>query len=466
MESMAGSESVRGNQAKLTFHGGAGSVTGANFLLDTGDKKILVDCGLIQGGHFSDPRNWDAFAYDPASIDALFVTHAHADHIGRIPRLVAQGFRGPIYSTPPTRDISAFMFDDALKVMHEELSKHKVALAPLYEDKDIAQALAQWQTAPYHELINIGDDVRAQFLDAGHILGSAMVVFERGERRMVFTGDLGNDNAPLARPTERLQDAQYLVTESVYGDRNHEGTDTRRDALAEAIKRAQRKNGTLLIPAFSLERTQILLYEIGSLLAERKIKPIHVFLDAPLAIRALDVYHRYPEYLSDEAQKKLKSGDPFSFKGLTITASAQESRAIYDSPNPKVIIAGSGMSHGGRIRTHERNFLGDPSTTILFPGYQAVGSLGRRLADGVKKVRIDNEWVRVRAQIEQLHGYSAHKDMDGIISFVEQSADTLEKVFVVMGEPRSSLFLTQRLRDLLDVDAIAPSAEQTFELDL
>ncbi len=461
-------EGVKGertnSRATLTFHGGAGSVTGANFLFETGQKKILIDCGLIQGGHFSDPRNWDAFSYDPASIDALFVTHAHADHIGRIPRLVAQGFRGPIYSTPPTRDISAFMFEDALKVMHDELSKRGGVPVPLYEDKDIAQALAQWQTATYHELINLGD-VRAHFLDAGHILGSSMVVFERGNRRVVFTGDLGNDNAPLARPTEALHDAHYLITESVYGDRNHEGVDTRREVLAEAIMRTQRKNGTLLIPAFSLERTQILLYEIGSLLEERKIKPIHVFLDAPLAIRALDVYHRYPEYLSDAAQNKLKEGDLFSFKGLIVTESARESRAIYDSPNPKVIIAGSGMSHGGRIRTHERNFLNDSSTTILFPGYQAVGSLGRRLADGVKKVRIDNEWVRVRAHVEQLHGYSAHKDMDGIISFVEQSADTLEKVFVVMGEPHSSLFLTQRLRDFLDVDAVAPASGQSFPLD-
>lgn len=451
--------------ATLTFHGGAGSVTGANFLLETGKKKILIDCGLIQGGEFSDVKNWNAFPYDPASIDALFVTHAHTDHIGRIPRLVARGFRGPIYSTPPTKDIAALMFDDALKVMREELARRKDGREPLYDENNIAQTLALWKTVSYHEYVDAGDGVRAQFLDAGHILGSAIVAVECRGRSIAFSGDLGNDKAPLARPTEALEHVQYLVMESVYGDRNHEGTDTRREALGEAIKRVQRKNGTLLIPAFSLERTQILLYEIGLLVEEGRINPIRVFLDAPLAIRVLDVYRRYPEYLSDEVQAKLKEGDPFSFKGLTLTANAEGSRGIYASPNPKIIIAGSGMSNGGRIRTHERDFLSDPSTTILFPGYQAAGSLGRRLVEGAKKVRIDNEWVRVRARVEQLHGYSAHKDMDGLIAFVEQSTDTLEQVFVAMGEPHASLFLTQRLRDFLGVNAVAPAPNQSFTVN-
>lgn len=464
MGSVPGSTTHR-HAAQLTFYGGAGSVTGANFLLETGPQKILVDCGLIQSSDFCDAANWAGFGYDPATIDLLFVTHAHTDHVGRIPRLVAQGFRGRIFSTPPTKDIAAFMLEDALKVMKDELGKRGDQRPPLYTEDDIGSMLALWETVEYEKPIALRDGVEARFLDAGHILGSAMVEFSRGGRKIIFTGDLGNDHAPIARKTAEITNADYVIMESVYGDRNHEGTDTRRETLKEAIEYTRAHQGALLIPAFSLERSQILLYEISALVESGQIRPIPVFLDAPLAIRLMSVYRRYPAYLNDEVQEKLKNGDPFSFKGLTLTAGVDDSRSIYTSPNPKVIIAGSGMSHGGRIRGHEKHFLGDSHTTILFPGYQAAGSLGRRLAEGVKKVNIDGQWVRVRARIAQLHGYSAHKDRDGLIAFVEHTAKTLERVFVVMGEPRPSLFLTQRLRDFLDVNAIAPDAGETFKLD-
>jgi len=291
------------------------------------------------------------------------------------------------------------------------------------------------------------------------------VEFSRDGKNILFTGDLGNDEAPIARKTAEVADADYVIMESVYGERNHEGIETRREMLKDAIEYARAHKGVLLIPAFSLERSQILLYEINALVESGAIRSIPVFLDAPLAIRLMNVYRRYPAYLNDEVQEKLKNGDPFSFKELTLTASVEDSRGIYSSPDPKVIIAGSGMSHGGRIRGHERNFLGDPHTTILFPGYQAAGSLGRRLAEGTKKVNIDGEWIRVRARIAQLHGYSAHKDRDGLIAFVEKTAGRVQRVFVAMGEPRSALFLTQRLRDFLGVSAIAPDAGETFTID-
>ncbi len=452
-------------KATLTFKSGAGTVTGANFLLETGTQKILIDCGLIQNGDFCAEANWADFGYNPASIDVLIVTHGHTDHIGRIPRLVAQGFRGKIYSTPPTKDITELMLADALKVLKEELAKRGNPRPLLYTEEDIEHALSLWSTIEYHEDLQLADGVQVRLRDAGHILGSAMVELSRGGKKIVFTGDLGNDNAPIARKTEEISDATYIVMESVYGDRNHEGTDTRRETLKEAVEYTRKHAGVLLIPAFSLERTQILLYEISALIGSGAIKSIPVFLDAPLAIQLMAVYRKYPSYLNDEVQKKLKSGDPFSFDGLTITASAADSRGIYDSPNPKVIIAGSGMSSGGRIRSHERVFLSERHTTILFPGYQSVGSLGRRLAEGASKVRIDGQWVRVRARIAQLHGYSAHKDRDGLIAFIEKTAATLKRVFVAMGEPRSALFLTQRLRDFLGVDAIAPDANEAFVLD-
>lgn len=378
---------------------------------------------------------------------------------------MSQGFSGKIYSTPPTKDIASYMFDDALKVMRDELGRRGNALKPLYDENDIARTFELWETHEYHKPIHLEGGVRAHFFDAGHVLGSAMVEFERKGRKIVFTGDLGNDHTPISKKTETITDASYVVMESVYGDRNHEGTEVRREVLKEAIEYTRKKNGTLLIPAFSLERTQILLYEISSLIAAHKMEPLPVYLDAPLAIRLMSVYRDYPSYLNDEVQGRMSGGDPFTFKGLKITASANDSRAIYTASNPKVIIAGAGMSSGGRIRSHERVFLSDPTTTILFPGYQSVGSLGRRLAEGARKVNIDGQWVRVRAKIGQLQGYSAHKDMDGLIAFVENTVPKLKKAFVVMGEPRSALFLTQRLRDFLGVDAVAPAEGESVELD-
>ena len=460
MEDMASRGGI--DAARISFYGGAGSVTGANFFLETGAQKILVDCGLIQGGDFCDAVNWADFPYDPADIDILFVSHGHTDHIGRIPRLVAKGFRGRIYSTPPTKDIAKLMFEDALRVMTDELEKRGNPHPPLYSESDIEHALDIWDTFEYHEKISL-NGATAQLLNAGHILGSAMIEFTRNEKKIVFTGDLGNDHVSIMPKTEEITGVNYLVMESVYGDRNHEGGETRRHTLRSMIEYARVHKGVLLIPAFSLERTQVLLYEINALIGQG-MQPIPVFLDAPLAIRLMDVYRNYPEYLNDKVRAQIAHDDPFSFKGLTLTSSMEDSRGIYEAANPKVIIAGSGMSHGGRIRGHEKEFLDEKNTTILFPGYQSVGSLGRRLAEGATKVRIDGQWVRVRARIAQLHGYSAHKDRDGLVAFVEQTAKTLDRAFVVMGEPRSALFLTQRLRDFLDVDAIAPDAGESFTL--
>ncbi len=447
----------------LGFYGGAGSVTGSNFMLDTGNVAILVDCGLVQGDRFAQAVNAEPFVYDPAAVDVLLVTHAHADHIGRIPKLVKDGFRGVIYSTPPTRDLVDIMFRDALKVMTHEYERYGTTI--LYSADDIDAALSLWKTVPYEEVFDLPDDVTVQFTDAGHILGSAMVRLERRGRSIVFTGDIGNVPQPLLNPPVVPAGYHYLVMESVYGDRLHEEVAERTDLLANYIRETQAVNGTLIIPAFSLERTQGMLLEINNLIETGQVEPLPVFLDSPLAIAVTDVYRDYPQYLKDEVQQQIAGGDDiFDFTGLSFTKSVKDSNEIALEKGAKVIIAGSGMSHGGRIRNHERRYLDNPTTTVLLVGYQSVGSLGRLLHDGATKVKIDGEEVKVRARIARIRGYSGHADRDQLVNLVAGGGEQAECIFVTMGEERSSLFLTQRLRDYLGVNAVAPSENEEVEI--
>lgn len=450
--------------ATLGFYGGVGSVTGANFLLDTGKLALLVDCGLVQGDRFAQEVNAEPFAYNPADIDFLLVTHAHADHIGRIPKLIKEGFKGVIYSTPPTRDLAEIMLADALKVM--EYEKEKYGTEVLYDAKDIHGALTLWQTAPYEKSIDLGDGVSFFYTDAGHILGSGMVHLERGDKKMVFTGDIGNVPQPLLNPPVIPKDYQYLVMESVYGDRVHEEVKERTSLLRHYIEDTQKKGGTLIIPAFSLERTQGMLLEINNLVESGKIKPLPVFLDSPLAIEVTDVYRKYTSYLKSEVQTQIQGGDDiFAFDGLSFTQTVKASEQIKNEKGAKVIIAGSGMSHGGRIRKHEKQYLDDKNTTVLLVGYQSIGSLGRLLQDGAKKVRVDDEYVKVKAKIAMIRGYSGHADRDQLLNLVAQGGDKAKQVFVTMGEEQSSLFLVQRLRDYLGLNAVAPSLGEEVTID-
>ncbi len=450
--------------ATLGFYGGVGSVTGANFLLDTGNLALLVDCGLVQGDRFVQEVNREPFACNPADIDVLLVTHAHADHIGRIPKLVKDGFKGVIYSTPPTRELVEIMLEDALTVM--EYEKEKYGSDPLYDGKDIREALALWKVAPYQKEIELGDGVSFYYSDAGHILGSGMVNLLRGGKKMVFTGDIGNVPQPLLNPPVIPTDYQYMVIESVYGDRVHEEVKERTDLLQRYIEDAQKQNGTLIIPAFSLERTQGMLLEINNLVESGKIQPIPVFLDSPLAIAVTEVYRKYTDYLKDAVQEQIKKGDDiFSFEGLSFTKTVKASEEIKNEKGAKVIIAGSGMSHGGRIRKHEKNYLDDKNTTVLLVGYQAVGSLGRLLQDGARKVRVDDDYVKVRARIATIRGYSGHADRDQLLGLVAEGGEKAKQVFVTMGEEKSSLFFVQRLREYLGLNAVAPSLGEEVEID-
>lgn len=448
--------------ARITFYGGTGSVTGANFLLEADGKKILIDCGLTQGIKLADDINWDPFPYNPKEIDILFVTHAHIDHLGRIPKLTHDGFRGKIYSTIPTQALAGPMLEDTMDI----LSKNReYNLDKIYTRENFKTALSLWHGFEYHQKIQIAENLEACFLNAGHILGSSMVEFLYNGKKIIFTGDLGNSPSPILPDCEKITDADYLIMESVYGDRNHESRDDRKNMLEDVIEDNTKKRGTLMIPTFSLERTQELLFEIDDLIEKGRIPLVPFFLDSPLAIKLTDIYRKYENYLNEEAVKLARSGkDIFVFPGLRPTLEAEQSKTIVRMPNPKIIIAGSGMSSGGRIVHHEVRYLPDPNNTLLLLGYQSVGTPGRLIQEGIKTVRISGEDVIVRAHIVMISGYSGHKDSDSLLSFVENMQDVVKKVFVVMGEPKSSMFLVQKIRDNLGIEAYAPERGDSVSL--
>lgn len=446
-------------ELKITFCSGAGTVTGANFLLEGNGKKFLIDCGLIQGEKFVDDLNWVKFPYDVSTIDILFVTHSHIDHIGRIPKLISEGFNGRIVSTIPTKDITEVMLADTAHLLSRDTENE---LDKIYTADNIKKALSLWETLEYGQKLNVENGFQFSFKDAGHILGSGMLEIIYNDKKIVFTGDLGNSPSPLLPDTAIINDADYMIMESCYGDRNHEKRDERKKKLEEIIKDNYNKKGTLIIPTFSLERTQELLYEINSLVENNVISRMPIFLDSPLSIKLTDVYLKYDKYFNEKARRIIATGDKlFDFPGLQETLETEDSKAILNVPPPKIIIAGSGMSNGGRILHHEINYLPNKNDTILLTGYQSIGTLGRLIFDGAKKVHIMGEDVNVHANVAVISGYSSHKDSDHLVEFVENTANTLKKVFVVMGEPKSSMFLAQKLNDSFGVNAVAPSAGES-----
>jgi metallo-beta-lactamase family protein len=516
---------------KITFCSGVGIVTGANFLLECNlGLKILIDCGMVQGERFDEEINRDPFSYNPVSIQVLIITHAHLDHIGRIPKLVKEGFQGKIYSTPQTKALAELVLNDAASILALEAKQD--GITPLYDLNDVQAVFPLWHTIEYHEKLDISSNLSIVLKDAGHILGSAMVEFNinsiipedgmnmgdadasepppngnshlspSGRRRepdaaspailspaageadgvsaesmfvppsgaeqlkILFTGDLGNSPAPLLRDTEPIGDIDYIIMESVYGNRNHEPKEQRINEFERIIKETIARGGTLVIPAFSIDRTQVLLYELNNMVEQKRIPSVPIFVDSPMAIKATEIYASNTELFNDQVKKQIAKGDNiFDFPKLEYTISKNESRDIEKMKGAKIILAGSGMSVGGRVISHEELYLPDPKNTILLVGYQTVGSLGRHLADGAKKVHIHGEKVHVRAHIETLYGYSAHKDSDHLIQFASEANQRLKRIFVVMGELKASMYLAQKINEELRIKAIVPQAGDNFDLE-
>lgn len=445
---------------KLTFHGGVKEVTGANYLLESNGTKILIDCGLRQGGVFSEKHNWDDFAYDPKEISAVFPTHAHIDHTGRLPKLVRDGFTGKVYSTPPTKDFANLLLLDSEHILLQEAERLK--RPPLYGIREVEELMANWEGIPYHQPVNVGP-FKITSYSAGHILGSSIVVVEAEGKKIAFSGDLGNSPAPIIGPYELLEDIDYCVTESTYGNRTH--PEITEGIIEDTIEETVRAGGVLIIPAFAMERTQKLLFEINELVENGRVPKVPIFLDSPLAIKLTEVYKKYQDYF-DEATINLLSKDKtlFDFPGLKKTLTTQESKNINEVPDPKVIIAGSGMSQGGRILHHEKRHLSDPKSTILFIGYQAKNSLGRRIQQGDEAVKIHGEEIPVRCRKVTIDGYSAHADLRQLTEWLHPMRLSLKKVFVVQGEEEASQSLTQKIINELAVRAEIPEDGGTYEL--
>ena len=337
---------------KLIFYGGAKTVTGANYLLDHGDLKILVDCGLNQGSKYSEDMNYEKFAYNPAEIDFVFITHSHTDHVGRLPKLFKEGFRGRVIASRPTADLAKKALPDNLNIITEEAKRG--GREPIFELKDLEGVLGLAEGFDYETPIDLGNGTRAVLHDAGHILGSTIVEIDFDDKKIYFTGDLGNPPTPLLQPPYFPKDADYAVVESAYGSRIHEDRSSRKIMLENVIRETLTKGGTLMIPSFAMERTQELLYELNQLVNHNQIPRVPIYVDSPLATNLTEVYKKYPNYFNKTAHHVIESGDDiFNFPGLTFTRTSDESKAINNVKGAKIIIAGSGMSTGGRILHHE-----------------------------------------------------------------------------------------------------------------
>lgn len=442
----------------ITFHGGAQEVTGACYELRHKDTVILIDCGLFQGQKAMNEENYKKFRFHPKEIKAVIITHSHIDHIGRLPKLVSEGFRGTVYSTLPTKELSRVLLEDEMHFFKNE--------EPLYTEKDVASIINKWKELSYRDYTSIGD-VGIILHDAGHILGSAMIEIHAGPKRILFTGDLGNVPSVLLSPPEQIpRDTQYLFTESTYGNKVHQDVENRALLLERAIEDVVTKRGALMIPAFATERTQDILYELNSMVMNSRIPKIPIFVDSPLATRTTEIFGRYNDYYSDSVKTMIKN-DPeiFNFKGLRFTENVEDSKKINDIPMPKVIIAGSGMSTGGRILHHERRYLRDKNSILLITGFQSAGSLGRKLLDGEKEVRIFHETIPVRAEIRNIPGFSAHADNPQLFSFIKKGKDALKKIWVIQGEKEPAAELAQEVKDRLGIPADVPSLYQTIVLE-
>lgn len=445
---------------KLRFFGAAENVTGSCYLVEVNGSRILVDCGLYQERDLTQ-RNWDPFPIPANTIDAVVLTHAHLDHSGRIPKLSKEGFNGPIYATPATADIAKIVMLDAAHIQEEDI-KHKMKrhqregrtspfpYEPLYTTEDAQAASELFRPSPYETEVPVADGITVSFFESGHIFGSSAVklkVAKNGEHRtLLFSGDVGRWDLPIIRDPAEIGDADYVLIESTYGDRDHKPVESIPDALAKVINGTVERGGNIVIPSFAIERTQELLYHLSNLLNDNRIPLIPAYVDSPMAVRVTEVFKRHPELFDKEANEMLHNGQhPFDFPGLHMSRTADESKAINELKKSAIIIAGSGMCTGGRIKHHLKNNITDPKNTILFVGYQAVGTLGRIILDGKEEVRIHGQPWPVRAQIERIEGFSAHADRNELMRWLDSVDGSPKKVFVVHGEISAAHAFAEKL---------------------
>jgi metallo-beta-lactamase family protein len=447
---------------KLRFLGAAQNVTGSKYLLEANDTRVLIDCGLYQERDFKG-RNWEAFPVQPNIIDAVLLTHAHVDHCGLLPKLVRDGFTGKIYCTTATSEITEIMLLDSARLQQEDAEFKKrrhqrenrrgpFPEIPLYTMDDAKSVFPMFSAIRYEEMIPIGDGVKASFHDAGHVLGSSMikiVVSQEGEERtIIFSGDIGTRNKPILRNRTTFDEADYVIVESTYGDRLHENSADVGNALAEIINSTRKAGGNIIVPSFALERTQEILYYLNELLIERRIPHLMVFVDSPMANSITEVFERHPELYDEEMAELIRQHrSPFDFPSLEMVRSVDESKAINNIAGTTMVIAGSGMCNGGRIKHHLVTNISRRGSTILFVGYQAVGTLGRHLVNGAKKVRILGQQYHVRARVAQVHGLSAHADRDGLLRWLSGFKKPPRHIFVTHGESQAASFFSKFVRE-------------------
>ncbi len=441
---------------KIHFFGAAGEVTGSCSLIESGDKKILVDCGMFQGSDFSEGKNYDPLPFEAKELSAVLVTHAHLDHTGRLPILVKNGFTGFFYATPATVDLTELILNDALSVMRH--NNAKFGLPILYEERDVSGVMAQFKAVDYEESFDLFKDekIKIYLRDAGHIFGSAFIEVQAENKKVIFSGDIGNVNVPILRDTYNLpKNVDLLVCESTYGDRLHETDKERQEIIEQAVVEAMKKGGVMMIPSFSLERTQELLYNLNDLIdLQKRLPRVPIFLDSPLAIGATQVYRKYINYYDTEAKKIIKEGDDiFNFPGLTLTGTRDDSMKINHVPNPKIVIAGAGMMNGGRILHHALRYLSDEKSTLMIIGYQAVGTLGRKILEGQSSVQVMGEKVEVNCTVKSVGSFSAHGDQKKMLSWIGSSGQPPKQIYLNHGEPEVIKIFAQKIKENFGVDA-------------
>lgn len=461
----------------ITFLGAARMVTGSCYYLESEQAKFLVDCGLFQGSSEERNLNNRSFPFHPGDLDFVLLTHAHIDHSGYLPKLCQQGFRGRIITTQATADLCQIMLPDSghIQEMEAEWNNRKRVrqgappMEPLYTANDALAALKYFYPVHYGEEIQAGPGVTVRFRDAGHILGSAILEIwvQEGDKRikLVFTGDLGQYNQPVIRDPALIEAADYIIMESTYGDRDHINKEDRTARLAEAVKRTAQAGGKLIIPSFAVGRTQDILYHLKLLRLAGEIPKIPVFIDSPMAVSATETFRRNSQYFDEETYQLLRKGEnPFEFPGLYFVRTTEESKRLNEMDGQQIIISASGMCEAGRILHHLRHNLWRPETHVLFVGYQAEGTLGRRLLDGVKAVKIFGEEIIVKAQILQIEGFSAHADQAGMLDWLKGFVQKPRTVFLVHGDADVFPEWERKIREVLNYPTIVPELGQSFEL--